>query len=127
MEQAERSMAALDAIRELCVGLILDDFGTGYSSLSYLQQLPIDTVKLDRSFIAELQRRDSAATAIVSAVVQMARALKLNIVAEGVETAEQAAEVRRLGCDLAQGWLYGRPGPLSQLPAAAQPVAPAAA
>jgi EAL domain-containing protein (putative c-di-GMP-specific phosphodiesterase class I) len=118
IEQADRSLAALEELKALGVGIILDDFGTGYSSLGYLKGLPIDTVKLDRSLIGDLgERATTASAAIVAAVVQMAHALELAVVAEGVETAEQAEELRRLGCGLAQGWHFGRPGPAADLAA----------
>ncbi|HEV2061281.1 MAG TPA: EAL domain-containing protein, partial [Solirubrobacteraceae bacterium] len=98
----------LDALKGLGVRVLLDDFGTGYSSLSYLQRLPIDVLKIDRAFIAPLGggERDEA---IVAAVVGMARALGMRVVAEGVETAEQAQRVAALGCDMAQGYLFDRP------------------
>ena len=97
-------------LRDLGVRVSIDDFGTGYSSLSYLRDLPIDCLKIDRSFIQGLgtDRRDNA---LVGAVVGMANELGLQVVAEGVETVEQLAELERLGCNLAQGFLFGRPEP----------------
>ena len=97
-------------LRDLGVKVSIDDFGTGYSSLSYLRDLPIDCLKIDRSFIQGLgtDRRDNA---LVGAVVGMATELGLQVVAEGVETAEQLAQLERLGCNLAQGFLFGRPEP----------------
>jgi EAL domain-containing protein (putative c-di-GMP-specific phosphodiesterase class I) len=90
------------------VRIVLDDFGTGYSSLSYLRRLPLDAVKLDRSFVSRL---DESLTdrQIVAAVVQLARALQMTVVAEGVETAGQLAALRQLGCHLAQGYHLARP------------------
>ncbi|HLH66115.1 MAG TPA: EAL domain-containing protein [Solirubrobacteraceae bacterium] len=98
----------LEQLRALGVRLALDDFGTGYSSLSHLSRLPLHALKVDRSFVAGLgsKPRDSAITA---AIVAMSRALSLSVVGEGVETAEQAAELARLGCDLAQGYLFSKP------------------
>jgi EAL domain-containing protein (putative c-di-GMP-specific phosphodiesterase class I) len=87
---------------------VLDDFGTGYSSLSYLQRLPVDVLKLDRSFIAPLGDQTEGAQ-IVAGVVQMAKALKLAVVAEGVETMDQLTALQRLGCDLAQGYFFAKP------------------
>jgi diguanylate cyclase (GGDEF)-like protein/PAS domain S-box-containing protein len=110
------ALQALQALRELGVKLALDDFGTGYSSLSHVRRLPLDMLKLDGSFVAELP--DSAATAIVAAVVEIARALHIAVVAEGVETPEQLATLRRLGCALAQGYLLAAPmsaGDMTQL------------
>jgi len=102
---AAQTLADLQA---LGVRLSLDDFGTGYSSLSYLHELPAKTLKLDRSFIARIAD-DHRARALVSAVVQLADALGLSVVAEGVETAEQSRELSRLGAAYAQGYLFCRP------------------
>ena len=89
---------------------MLDDFGTGYSSLAYLTRLPLDALKVDRSFVDGLgtERRD---TAITEAIVAMSHALSLEVIAEGVETALQANELVRLGCDFAQGFYFSRPVP----------------
>lgn len=101
----------LQRLHDLGVTLVVDDFGTGYSSLSYLRRFPVGALKIDRSFVADLGSDDEDADdgAIVVAVVAMARALGLWVVAEGVETAQQRDRVRDLGCELAQGWLFGRP------------------
>ena len=106
----------LEALRALGVGVSLDDFGSGYSSLSYLRRLPFDTVKLDRAFISGLAEA-AADRQIVAAIVQMACALAITVVAEGVETAEQWACVRELGCHLAQGYHFARPMPGAQMSA----------
>lgn len=98
----------LSNLRELGVRIALDDFGTGYSSLSYLRQLPVDVVKIDRSFIRELGD-NQAADAVVNAVLAMARGLKLAVVAEGVETQSQLDHLRARGCQVAQGFLLGKP------------------
>ncbi len=113
MRDAVASIDVLAHLKQRGVSLSIDDFGTGYSSLSYLKQLPVDTVKIDRSFVAGLgepagARHDSA---IVDATIRMAQALGLSVVAEGVETPQQYAELRGLGCDYGQGWLFGRPQP----------------
>jgi EAL domain-containing protein (putative c-di-GMP-specific phosphodiesterase class I) len=100
--------ATLEEIRALGARVFLDDFGTGYSSLCYLQRLPIDGLKIDRSFVARLAT-DPAQRAIVGAVVSMARAIRLGLVGEGVERAEQAVQLRDLGCDVAQGYAFARP------------------
>lgn len=103
----------------------LDDFGTGYSSLSYLQRMPMDTLKIDRAFVGELGG-PTPRTGLVSAVVDLARSLGMDVVAEGVETAEQADVLRLLGVDLAQGWLFARPLPARDLVRhLQQPVRPA--
>jgi len=100
--------ATLEALSELGVGLVLDDFGTGYSSLAYLNRFPFDALKIDRSFVDGLGIEQER-TAIVEAVIGMARALSLDAIAEGVENEEQLSELRRLGCDYAQGHLFCRP------------------
>ena len=92
------------------VRVLLDDFGTGYSSLSYLQRFPIDVLKIDRSFIARLGE-EASADAIVGAIVGMGHALGIQVVAEGIETREQAGQAAQLGCDYGQGFLFARPGP----------------
>ena len=100
----------LEEIRSLGVKLALDDFGTGYSSLRHLQMLPFDKLKIDQSFVgAMVDDRESAK--IVSAVARLGHSLGLTIVAEGVETEEVAGLLRDLGCDIGQGWLFGRPVP----------------
>jgi EAL domain-containing protein (putative c-di-GMP-specific phosphodiesterase class I) len=104
----------LDALKALGVRLVLDDFGTGYSSLSYLTRLPLDVLKVDRSFVAGLGSR-SRDTAITEAIVAMARALGLQVVGEGAETARQVAELSRLGCDFVQGFHFARPVPAAEI------------
>ncbi len=100
----------LQALRELGVNLAIDDFGTGYSSLGYLRKFPIDAVKIDKSFVDDLQA-NQATRAIVSAVVGLGRALDLVVVVEGIEEAVQAEEALSLGCELGQGYLYHWPAP----------------
>jgi diguanylate cyclase (GGDEF)-like protein len=110
MVDPEAALCTLRALRYLGVTLCIDDFGTGYSSLSYLRRLPARIVKIDRSFINGVGE-DGDNEPIVRAVVGMAHALGQQVVAEGVETAVQRDWLRALGCDLAQGWLYGAPRP----------------
>ncbi len=104
---AETTIEALDALRALGVSLSIDDFGTGYSSLGYLRRFPVDTVKVDRSFVEGLGT-EAEDTAIVAAVVGLGHALGLSVVAEGVETEQQLAELRAMGCDRAQGFWFAR-------------------
>jgi EAL domain-containing protein (putative c-di-GMP-specific phosphodiesterase class I) len=106
----ELTLAHLTALRAEGVKVAIDDFGTGYSSLAYLRDLPIDILKIDRSFMPA-DTTDAQQGALVRAVVDLARSLRLITVAEGVETAHHAELLRTLGCDRAQGWLFGRPGP----------------
>jgi diguanylate cyclase (GGDEF)-like protein/PAS domain S-box-containing protein len=110
MGDAETAVTTLRALRGLGVHLAVDDFGTGYSSMTYLKRFPVEALKVDRSFIDGLGREPED-TAICTAVVSLAHALGLRAVAEGVETPEQLAELRTLGCELAQGYLFGRPAP----------------
>jgi diguanylate cyclase (GGDEF)-like protein len=108
MDEGRASTETLVALRDLGVYLGIDDFGTGYSSLSYLQRFPVDTLKIDQSFVAGLGRA-AESTAIVAAVILLAHSMGLTATAEGVETEEQLSELRRLGCDHAQGNLLARP------------------
>jgi diguanylate cyclase (GGDEF)-like protein len=112
MDQSEASIERLRGLRALGVKLVLDDFGTGYSSLSYLRRLPLDTIKIDRSFVSGLDAGESSNDApIVQAVISLAHGLGIDVVAEGIETQTQLAWLRRLGCDRGQGYLYARPLP----------------
>jgi diguanylate cyclase (GGDEF)-like protein len=112
----DRAQATLNRLRSLGIAVALDDFGTGYSSLIYLRRLDIDTVKIDRSFVQHA-RDGSRDGDIVRMIVEAARTLKLSVVAEGVETAEQATFLQELGCDMIQGYLVAQPMPLEQLKA----------
>ncbi len=114
LKNAERAIYLLHELKKIGVGLALDDFGTGYSSLSYLKDLPIDKVKIDRSFVQELIS-DPRDAAITQGIISMAHHLNLKVVAEGVESAEQAAFLNRNQCDAFQGFLYARPMPFAEL------------
>lgn len=111
LRDAKSVIETLQAIRKTGVRLFLDDFGTGYSSLSYLQQLPLNVVKIDRSFVKEMTQ-DSNAQAITDAIIAMAHSLKLQVIAEGVETQEQLDILKDRGCDMAQGFLFSKPLPV---------------
>lgn len=110
LRHSNPSTKALRKLRALGVGIAFDDFGTGFASLSLLQKYPLTRLKIDRSFISRIDRKVGDA-AIVKAVLAMARSLGLEVIAEGVETAEQEAALVRLGCDEAQGYRFGRPMP----------------
>jgi EAL domain-containing protein (putative c-di-GMP-specific phosphodiesterase class I) len=110
MENAQTAAAVLSDIRRLGVRVSIDDFGTGYSSLSYLKSLPIDNLKLDQSFVKGATT-DPDDAALVMAIVTLAHNLRLNVVAEGIETEEQLAFLRLLRCDEGQGYLFGKPMP----------------
>jgi diguanylate cyclase (GGDEF)-like protein len=109
LEDADRCVAALQGLRDIGVGVSLDDFGTGYCSLSYLRRLPIDSLKIDRSFVRGLGA-EAEDDSIVTSVIDLARSLGVSVVAEGVETEDQLEGLRARGCDTVQGFLFARPG-----------------
>jgi EAL domain-containing protein (putative c-di-GMP-specific phosphodiesterase class I) len=115
VEDSEAAVRVLWQLRGLGVRLALDDFGTGYSSLSRLGELPLDEMKIDKSFVDRLGVTPHDSTSLVTAATAMGHGLGLQVVAEGVETAAQAALLRRLGVDLLQGYLLGRPLPAEQV------------
>lgn len=111
LSQNQSMLTTLEQLRYLGARISVDDFGTGYSSLSRLRELPIDCLKIDRAFIVSLEQ-DSSSMEIVRAICALGKALKLTIIAEGVETQGQYQILKDIGCDKAQGYLFGRPGPL---------------
>jgi EAL domain-containing protein (putative c-di-GMP-specific phosphodiesterase class I) len=108
------AISALDRLHAHGVRIAIDDFGTGYSSLAYLRRIPVDTIKIDRSFIANIDRSGQDAT-IVTAIIAMAHALDLDVTAEGVERREQLDVLERLGCDAVQGYFLARPLPAEEI------------
>jgi EAL domain-containing protein (putative c-di-GMP-specific phosphodiesterase class I) len=114
MRDVSRAIKVLDAIQSRGIRIAIDDFGTGYSSMSLMKQFPIDTIKIDRSFVRDLPD-DTEDQAIAQAIISMGRALGMTIVAEGVETVEQETFLRAHGCDEMQGFLFSRPLPPDQL------------
>jgi EAL domain-containing protein (putative c-di-GMP-specific phosphodiesterase class I) len=110
MENVKRSSAVIEELKSIGVRLSIDDFGTGYSSLSYLKRFPLNSVKIDRSFVSDVTTSESDAS-IVRATVALAKSLELKIVAEGVETKEQMDFLTQHGCDELQGFLFNKPMP----------------
>ena len=113
MRDVESAIKTLWQLKEIGVQLAIDDFGMGYSSLSYLKQLPLDILKIDRTFVHGIGH-NAEDTAIVRAIIAMGQSLGLELVAEGVETPEQLALLTEQGCHLYQGYLFGRPVPLEE-------------
>jgi len=116
MQNAENTIYTLRELKALGVRIAMDDFGTGYSSLNYLKRFPIDILKLDQSFVREVNH-DATDAAIVSAVISMAHSLDLKVIAEGVETEEQLAFLTKQRCDRIQGYLFSAPLAPDQLEA----------
>jgi len=108
MQNTDATLAMLRQLKALGVSISIDDFGTGYSSLAYLRRFPVDKLKIDQSFVAEVPADQEQAT-IISAIVALAHALEIEVVAEGVETEAQREFVKGCGCDYLQGFLLGRP------------------
>ena len=111
----DQALRALRGLKALGVRLAIDDFGTGYSSLSYLSRFPVDVLKVDRSFIAQLQQEASNERELTRTIVQLGESLEMVTVAEGVETDEQLKLLKLMKCDYGQGYLFGRPAPLAEL------------
>ena len=115
LDEVGRVTGVLQQLRDDGVRIAIDDFGSGYSALSYLRDLPIDEVKFDRHFIASVAI-DARAAAVVSAIIDLNHNLGITVVAEGVEDAETAAWLREHGCDIGQGYYFGRPAPAAEIP-----------
>ncbi|HEY1589675.1 MAG TPA: EAL domain-containing protein [Rhodanobacter sp.] len=114
LDNPERVRATLDRLRRIGIGAALDDFGTGYSSLSYLHSLPLRILKIDRAFVHELDKDANASTTtVVAAILALARALNIQVIAEGIETETQRDVLLAMGCEMGQGYLLGRPAPIS--------------
>ena len=113
VENDAETGAALQSLKELGARLAIDDFGVGFSSIGYLRHLPVDILKIDRSFTAEIDE-DERALALVEAILVMGAAMDLRVVAEGIERVGQVERLRQVGCEIGQGYLFGRPAPLEQ-------------
>ena len=114
LEDKQKAAKQLQKLKSAGFKLLLDDFGTGYSSLSYLNQYPIDVLKIDRAFIDQIGDSKQS-DALVKAIVAMGHALDLDVVAEGVETAEHVAFLKNLSCHTAQGYFFGKPMPAAEV------------
>ncbi|KRE85696.1 diguanylate cyclase [Rhodanobacter sp. Soil772] len=114
LDNPERVRATLERLRTIGVGAALDDFGTGYSSLSYLHSLPLRILKIDRAFVQELDKgANTSSTTVVAAILALARALNIQVIAEGIETAIQHGALMAMGCEMGQGYLLGHPSPIA--------------
>jgi EAL domain-containing protein (putative c-di-GMP-specific phosphodiesterase class I) len=109
MMEADTVIAILDELKQMGIQIAIDDFGTGFSSLSYLHRLPIDRLKIDRTFVRDLNSQRGSGASIAQTVIRLGQSLGLSIIAEGIETEEQAQLLMDLGCPLAQGFLYSKP------------------
>jgi EAL domain-containing protein (putative c-di-GMP-specific phosphodiesterase class I) len=114
VDNVDEVITKMRALKEIGVGFSLDDFGTGYSSLSYLKRLPLDQLKIDQSFVRDLLS-DPDDAVIARAIVALGHSLGMQVIAEGVETAQQRDMLARLGCDAYQGYYFGRPAPATDL------------
>jgi EAL domain-containing protein (putative c-di-GMP-specific phosphodiesterase class I) len=113
MKNPEKAATTLQKLKGMGICLSIDDFGTGYSSLGNLRKFPLDTLKIDRSFVMNITT-DSDDAAITAAIIAMAHSLKLGVTAEGVESEDQQSFLRELGCDVVQGYLFSRPVPAEE-------------
>ncbi|HKJ95032.1 MAG TPA: EAL domain-containing protein [Gammaproteobacteria bacterium] len=116
MTDLDAAVRCLHEIKALGLLVYIDDFGTGHSSLAYLRELPVDVLKIDRSFVDQIAA-DANAARIAASVMDLARYMDLRVIAEGVETEEQLAILRRMNCDAVQGYLFSRPVPAGQFEA----------
>ncbi len=116
MDNVQDNITKLQTIRDMGVAIAIDDFGTGYSSLAYLAKLPVQTLKIDRSFIITMLK-DPNAMLLVQTMISLAHSLRLKVVAEGVDEEEQATMLRLLRCDEMQGYLFSKPLPREELTA----------
>jgi diguanylate cyclase len=114
IQQPENAKAALEACRDAGIGIYIDDFGTGYSSLSYLYYFPIETLKIDQSFI-RIMSKEERSMELVRSIIGLGKNLNMNVIAEGVENPEEASVLRKMNCDMAQGYFYSKPMPEAEV------------
>lgn len=116
LHDIEDTIATMTGLKDIGIGLSLDDFGTGYSSLQYLKRLPLDQLKIDQSFVRDIDV-DGRDQAVVRTIIAMAQSLELEVIAEGVETEEQKQRLLSKGCTHFQGYLFGKPMPIYEFEA----------
>jgi EAL domain-containing protein (putative c-di-GMP-specific phosphodiesterase class I) len=114
MNNAEMAIAVTEKLRSRGIHISIDDFGTGYSSLGYLHQFPVDTLKIDRSFVAQMQQDQDSDYHVVEAIVALSQKLRIAVIAEGIENAQQLKWLQQLGCEYGQGYLFSRPQPADE-------------
>ncbi|HEY0199986.1 MAG TPA: EAL domain-containing protein [Rhodanobacter sp.] len=115
LDNPERVRATLDRLHMVGIGAALDDFGTGYSSLNYLHSLPLRMLKIDRAFVQELDKAGNTnSSTVVAAILALARALNIQVIAEGIETQVQRDALLGMGCEMGRGYLLGHPAPIRQ-------------
>ena len=113
IKDPEHTQPIVSSLKDLGVSIALDDFGTGYSSLNYLNKFPIDTLKIDRSFVSQIEH-DKRSMDIIKAIVAMAHSFKMDVVAEGIEKKIEMAMLESAGCQMGQGFYFGRPAPCDE-------------
>jgi EAL domain-containing protein (putative c-di-GMP-specific phosphodiesterase class I) len=113
LDDPERAQEILERLRHAGVNAALDDFGTGYSSLSHLHSLPLNKLKIDRVFVQALEQGTHDSATVVAAILALAHALNIGVIAEGIETVAQREALLAMGCEYGQGYLMGRPAPIS--------------
>jgi EAL domain-containing protein (putative c-di-GMP-specific phosphodiesterase class I) len=116
MNNADEFVSTLKKLKDVGIKIAIDDFGTGYSSLNYLKRMPVDRLKVDQSFVRDIDKDPESAT-IVEAIINLGHSLKLKVIAEGVETAQQLEFLRNRGCEEFQGYHFSRPIPVDQFTA----------
>ncbi len=114
LHKIEKVVLKLNALKEMGISISIDDFGTGYSSISYLKYLPVDTLKIEKSFVQNMLN-NTKDRALVESVISLAKSFGFNVIAEGVETSEQLVLLKTLECSQAQGYLFSKPLPLKEL------------
>jgi EAL domain-containing protein (putative c-di-GMP-specific phosphodiesterase class I) len=113
IDSAEKALQCIEEIKKMGIKIAIDDFGTGYSSLSYLNKFPANLLKIDKSFVDDMNKDDSSKQ-YVAAIISIGHIMGLDVIAEGVEEEEQLASLKDIGCDYIQGFIWGRPLPMNE-------------